>query len=97
MWERARGAVAASSIVIKTVMKLVVQSPGWVSTLCLPALLLEGVLLWVPLVGQGVDSIQSGGPQLLVNHIPGFFRVPLQLCPELLVIRIHLVERELIG
>ena len=68
MWERTRGAVAASSVVIKTVTKLIVRSPGWDSTLGLPTLLLKGVLLWVPLVGQGVDSMQSGGPHTIAGQ-----------------------------
>ena len=85
--------VAASSIMVKTVFKLVVHA-CWRS---LRVFWLKGVLLRVALVGEGVHPMQCHRPQLGVDDVPILIRVPIQVCSEFLVISVHLVKWEPTG
>ena len=84
---------AASSVVIKIISELIIHTRGWSSG----ALGIESVLLQVPLVGKGVHPMQHHRPKLCIYDVPVLVWVPIQVCPELLIISVYLVKWEPTG
>ena len=73
--ERTWGAVAALVAII-TVLLLLLRLVGTSDGLLL--LLFEGVLMRVHMIWQGVYTVETYWPQLIVNHIPWFERFHLR-------------------